>query len=257
MGNLILSCVATIKNTPDVLTIIPCALQIIFPYCPSELAALAPDFIKKIQITHASLQPRFPHKVIINGKTLKQKESFYYWLSYNRSLINKDYDLEKNFVLDSIYNNLCALAEQNKFSKLLRGQQITSQNVSVVLNKFCKMNKVKLTDLFKIKLNEKELEYKICNDKNVQFNLAVSRWIEKNHVPADKIQVTDTEIKKFYDDYKWLFCKAQESSKFYKLNEVKKYIIEEIKRLKYYRLEELLTDPPKVEVIWTKFPKKI
>ena len=48
-----------------------------------------------------------------------------------------------------------------------------------------------------------------------------------------------------------LFCKAQESSKFYKLNEVKKYIIEEIKRLKYYRLEELLTDPPKVEVIWT------
>ena len=232
----------------------PTIIQLLHPYCPIELTALKVDSFNKITFDKIDfLAANFPYQIIVDGKTVAQKKLFNYWKSFNRNLIKKSFGLNTKWIANSIYNNICVFVERDKFRKLLRGVQITPQDVSMVLDEFCRKNKVKLTDLFKINLNEKELRDKICNDKNIQFNLAVSRWIEKNHMPVDKIEVTDTEIKKFYNDYKWAFCKSTDkNSEFYSLNEVKENIKKEIKRLKYYRLDELLTNTHKVKIIWEK-----
>ncbi len=60
-----------------------------------------------------------------------------------------------------------------------------------------------------------------------------------------KITISEAEIKKFYDDYKWAFSLYESYSDF---DANRSFIYNEIKRLKYYRLDELLTNPPKVEL---------
>ncbi len=91
---------------------------------------------------------------------------------------------------------------------------------------------------------------KIVNNESILWKFKVSNWVEKNHRKYSEITVSEAEIKKFYDDYKWAFIKDLKTAKceYYSLKSKHKFIKNEIKRLKYYRLDELLTNPPKVTI---------
>ena len=67
-------------------------------------------------------------------------------------------------------------------------------------------------------------------------------------------EVTPDEIENFYERYKWAFKKvSSEDSEDFTLDEMKDFITEEIQRLRYYGLEELITTPPQVEMVCYKY----
>ena len=83
---------------------------------------------------------------------------------------------------------------------------------------------------------------------NFKRNYLINKWVKNNHREYTKLTASDEEIKKFYDDYKWFFERKLLSDEFYTLEEKRDFIASEIKRLKYYRLEKLLTNPPKISI---------
>ena len=70
--------------------------------------------------------------------------------------------------------------------------------------------------------------------------------------PQKVTEPTTQEIGHFYENYKWAFSQAfsEENSEYYTLDGMKDFITMEIKRLRYYGLDGLITSPPKVEIIW-------
>jgi hypothetical protein len=226
-------------------------LQLVFPFCPSEIVVNDLRFFNLGGTCSVSgYLSKFPYEIIVGNKVIAHKKMFDFWFSGNRNYLFKGMSLDTKSVLESIRLQLFAMTEKEIFKKRIAasGIKITSQDVIQAIDKFCADNKVKLKDVFKVPFSEKELKKKISNDKMVQYNLAVSKWVEKNHRPGKECTVSKQEIADFYKNYKWSYRKAD----YPKQAGLEKAIIKEIKRLKYYRLDELLTKSPKVEIIWKK-----
>ncbi len=166
--------------------------------------------------------------------------------------VPKDLSLEQNKL--SKYEQFLAEYEKKMMEKLITENpklKMTANDVKKAIESFRRQNNnIKLTEIFKTKLTDEQLKEKLCNDKNMQFNLSFSNWVEKNHRKYSEITVSEAEIMKFYNDYKWAFIKDLKAAKreYYSLKNKHKFIKNEIKRLKYYRLDELLANPPKVEL---------
>ncbi len=155
----------------------------------------------------------------------------------------------------SKYQWVCAEYEKKMMEKLIAENpklKMTANDVKKAIESFRQQNNnIKLTEIFKSKLTEEQLKEKLCNDKNMQFNLSFSNWVEKNHRKYSEITVSEAEIKKFYEDYgRYLseFCRKKQWNNPSSTGQSYEFIKNEIKRLKYYRLDELLTNPPKVEI---------
>ena len=89
-------------------------------------------------------------------------------------------------------------------------------------------------------------------DARLQILIAQNDFFRKHFIFGDNT-VQEKEAKNFYDQYKWAFRKKINiQSEYYTFKEVEKFLYAEIKRLKSFGLKELISNPPKVEIIWKK-----
>ena len=149
------------------------------------------------------------------------------------------YSVNKNKL--SKYQRLCAIYEKKMIKKIISGNddfRMDADDVRNAISNFLRQNKeVKLTELLKSNLSETKLVKNLCNSEDIQLNLSFSNWISLHHRLLSEIVVSEDEINNFYNTYKW--------SMINNIDFVKNDITDEIKRLKYYRLDELLTNPPR------------
>lgn len=83
-----------------------------------------------------------------------------------------------------------------------------------------------------------------------QNNFWGRRFISGPHL------ISRNEAEQFYCRYKWAFRKKfTAQSEYYAFDEVEEFIYGEIRRLKSYGLEELIRNPPRMEIIWKKKEK--
>jgi len=258
-GTIYYSVILRYNDTNNIISECFSPLQILFPYCPSELAALDINFFLDPKNNNFKFfREQFPYKIIVNGKLLNPKDLFNDWVADKCNVYNSS-DLNKSLIYDSVKNSILALIERDKFNKQMENSdiKITSKDVIAALAQFCRNNDVVVTDLFKIELSEEELKQKISNDKGIQFNFAVNKWLENNHRHWSECTASETEVASYYESYKWMFMKEFRSDPdYYKLDEIKDKIAQKIKLFKYYRLDDLLTNPPRVEIVWEKVISK-
>ncbi len=97
------------------------------------------------------------------------------------------------------------------------------------------------------------MEY-LNNLQNARFQLLFTQnnFFRKYFIFGDNT-TQENEAKNFYNQYKWAFRKKLDiQSEYYTFQEVKNFIYIEIRRLKSYGLKELISNPPKVGIIWKK-----
>jgi len=123
-----------------------------------------------------------------------------------------------------------------------KGNNFIVANKTVMLNKF-----PALYHLLNNQINNL--------NENIIHKMNISDWLKDNAIPPAKIAVSNEEIKSFYVNFKWAFRKEfTQNSEYYSLEDAKDFITIEIRRLKHYRLDELLANPPNVEIIFTTVP---
>lgn len=240
---------AIVKYLPSPRIFVQCSdgLQLLYPHCPQELAAES----TVLPVVPARSPKTFPKRLRIDGTEypLDSKSIFshLYRLAYNPFV--KEADVR--YTSQCLYRYVLFCIEKEFFADIAL-QELDAPLISKKITEFCERNKVKLSALFVVGLEDKELLKTIIEDKGVQKYFSINEWVRKNHRPGSECTVSQAEIEKFYQDYKWAFRKAlRKDATCYPLDEVRKKIIAgEIKRLKYYRLDKLLTHPPTVEILW-------
>jgi hypothetical protein len=231
----------------------PTVFQLFFPYVPPELMILANAPTKNVRVHDLSaFSDKFPYRLKINNKVFKQQNLFNYWeLSYWNSLM-APVDLNQKVLCDSIYDFVFMKLATKQFHLLLNGKvQNNAKRIDSIIYDFIKTNKFQANNLLGDKKTIEAMEGEIKAIPQINFFFAINRLVEQNNRLLKEYPVSEDEITQFYKNYKWAFSKnIMPNTKYYRIEEVKKNIINKIKRIKYYGLNELLTNPPKVEIMW-------
>ncbi|MCK4983620.1 MAG: hypothetical protein KAS17_11890 [Victivallaceae bacterium] len=216
-------------------------MPIFYPYCPFELAVLRSDIVQEKK----NYKSAFNFSLKINDVSIDDNQLNKFYRTYIKYLISNNFaaKTQRQIALKYIFAKM-----QDKYyqEKIVSASDVN--NIRNALKKFCYENKMKFEKIYSG--IDKNILFK---NKRLLFKFNVSKWVKNNATTYDKIKVTEDEINKFYDAYKWAYCYSDtKKSEPAKLENIRNIIIQEIKRLKYYGLGQFITSPPKVEIIWEK-----
>jgi hypothetical protein len=207
-------------------------MPIFYPYCPSEIAFFYDD---KKQIESSNPFFKLPSELIgvsINGNLLTSKDIEKY---INRYLqISKTAEYSVNELIFSFV--IASIMEDYYFSE----SKVHPFKFDI---------QKKFHHFLKIKNLPQDITSYNYNFNNINHKIIASEFVRNNKTESFKI--SDDELKNLFEKTKDIFRKKfVRESDIYQYDEVKSFLQQQTKRLKYYGMSKLLEIPLKVELIW-------
>ena len=227
-------------------------LELFFPSCPSELVAFKADPVAIDVRSDDLAQKKFPEGIKINGNVFTRKKIKNFWYTYNNDITCQS-GISYKDLLQVLRRLSWAVIEHDKFSKLMKNSQfsISDSDIEAAVREVCIENNTALSNL--ISSNDQSTNLimgNLISNEHNKLNFFVDHIFKTKKYEHANDTVSKEEILCYYNQYKWSFVKKQDDIKKYlSLEEVKDLIVEEIKHLKFYEMDELLLNAPKVEIL--------